>query len=967
MRITTLQWAVGAFCTFIGTTMLTVPHQFSTPAQAALQPHLLWWGLALLVAGSGLLAAAALPPRTGAVWVVHLAACAVLLMLARSRGMAGAWTGMITYALLGLGTAVAPLAVSRTPDRDASARGRHWLAVVVGSGAALSGLSFLVLPGQFGAPVYDRVRPHLLEFAVPFLAGGLALVYANLGSAAPRLFVLAAHLLTAGTFLAFVAVWAVPLHTWTGIAYYGGFGAAVALLPWVDPLLVRLRATSLRMRFAMALTAIVAISLIAPVALVGFWTESVATEEAMQTQRTLAVALAQDVSDFIILHRNALATLAAYPGLLQMAPAAQQRLLRAYVRNYSDVAALDLADAAGNPLARSDGRPGGRMAGQQLFEEARRTNGPSLAVMTGRITHRPVIQLGMPLRGRGGEFGGLAGMAIEMTRVTSLLAHASANVSGDVYLVDGRGHIIAHRDVTLVAAFADISDSPPVAASAGRGGASGAVKYRTPAGERIAGFARVPGPGWGIVVDRPLRAALTGADRGRELSLLVHGVVMVVAALAAVLAAGALAKPLEALAREAGQLGRGSTPAAFPPSTIAEVVDLTAALGQMQARLATRTEEREGAYRALQASEQRIRLILEKSPVPFVMVNADGLVTGWNAQAEATFGWVREEAVARPLADLILPVQYRETLTRGLVRFLATGEGPVLNKRIEATALHRDGREFPIELTIAPLWLGDAWTFNVFINDITARKRVEESQTRYAHELERSNAELQQFAYVASHDLQEPLRMVTSYVQLLARRYKGRLDPDADQFIAYAVDGATRMQELINDLLEFSRVRTTGAELTPTDANAVLSETLANLQMAIHDSRAAVTHDPLPTVLADASQLGQVFQNLIGNAIKFHRKGERPAVHVWAREHDGEWILSVQDNGIGIDPQSTERVFEIFQRLHGRNEYPGTGVGLAICKRIVERHGGRIWVESEPGRGATFSFTLGRRGNADEI
>lgn len=209
--------------------------------------------------------------------------------------------------------------------------------------------------------------------------------------------------------------------------------------------------------------------------------------------------------------------------------------------------------------------------------------------------------------------------------------------------------------------------------------------------------------------------------------------------------------------------------------------------------------------------------------------------------------------------------------------------------------------------------------------------------------------------------------MVTSYVQLLARRYKGRLDPDADQFIAYAVDGAARMQELINDLLEFSRVRTTGAELTPTDANAVLSETLANLQMAIHDSRAAVTHDPLPTVLADASQLGQVFQNLIGNAIKFHRKGERPAVHVWAREHDGEWILSVQDNGIGIDPQSTERVFEIFQRLHGRNEYPGTGVGLAICKRIVERHGGRIWVESEPGRGATFSFTLGRRGNADEI
>jgi signal transduction histidine kinase len=222
--------------------------------------------------------------------------------------------------------------------------------------------------------------------------------------------------------------------------------------------------------------------------------------------------------------------------------------------------------------------------------------------------------------------------------------------------------------------------------------------------------------------------------------------------------------------------------------------------------------------------------------------------------------------------------------------------------------------------------------------------------------LERSNTELQQFAYVASHDLQEPLRMITGYTNLLAKRYKGKFDSSADEFIGYAVDGANRMRVLINDLLTYSRVHSQRKKPVPTDCERVLSHTLMGLQMAIQESGATISHDPLPTVYGDDVQVGQLFQNLIGNAIKF-RGNDAPAVHIGCERRQNDWLFSVRDNGIGIDPQHAERIFAIFQRLHHREEYPGTGIGLAVCKRIVERHSGKIWTQSEMGRGSTFYFT----------
>jgi light-regulated signal transduction histidine kinase (bacteriophytochrome)/HAMP domain-containing protein len=244
--------------------------------------------------------------------------------------------------------------------------------------------------------------------------------------------------------------------------------------------------------------------------------------------------------------------------------------------------------------------------------------------------------------------------------------------------------------------------------------------------------------------------------------------------------------------------------------------------------------------------------------------------------------------------------------------------------------------------------------------EITERKQAEAQQGKLLQELVRSNKELEEFAYVASHDMQEPLRMIASYLKLLEKHYKGQLDPEANKFITYAVDGAKRMQQLINDLLRYSRVGTQEKLFAPTDCESVLEQALTNLRLKINDHQATITYDTLPIVVADQAQLLQLFQNLLGNAIKFHGR-HPPEIHVGAVKRNGDWLFSVKDNGIGIEPEDTEHIFDIFQRLHHRGEYEGTGIGLAICKKIVERHDGRIWVESKPEQGAKFLFTIPQR------
>jgi PAS domain S-box-containing protein len=356
------------------------------------------------------------------------------------------------------------------------------------------------------------------------------------------------------------------------------------------------------------------------------------------------------------------------------------------------------------------------------------------------------------------------------------------------------------------------------------------------------------------------------------------------------------------------------------------------------------------------ADHEMLRLlaqVFESNLEAVIIAGVEGRMLHVNKSVALITGFASEELIGTPLYNLL---SEREPELYETLWTTVTGggqwQGEIWQKR-------KGGEEYLARVNVSAVKDATEKVTHVIaeFSDITAFKRTQEALARRTEELANSNQELEQFAYVASHDLQEPLRMVASYTQLLARRYKDKLDQDANEFIHFAVDGATRMQALIIDLLTMSRVGTHGKQLAPCESAVALERALSNLRLAIDESGAMVTHDAMPKLTADISQLTQLFQNLIGNAIKF-RGDTSPTVHVGAEKKSDEWLFSVRDNGIGIAPDFFDRIFVIFQRLHGKHEYPGTGIGLSVCKKIVERHGGKIWIESEPGKGTIFYFTL---------
>jgi PAS domain S-box-containing protein len=415
----------------------------------------------------------------------------------------------------------------------------------------------------------------------------------------------------------------------------------------------------------------------------------------------------------------------------------------------------------------------------------------------------------------------------------------------------------------------------------------------------------------------------------------------------------------EALAQQIGAgielIGRRKDGSEFPieimlsPLESPEGILVTAAIRDISTR--------KGAEIHLAQMEGRYRGLLEAAPDAMVVVNVGGEIVLLNVRAEKEFGYRRDELVGQQVKNII-PEGFAERIIADGTRSAAEALAQQIGTGIELIGRRKDGSEFPIEIMLSPLESADGILVTAAIRNISVRKLAEANLVRKLDELYRSNEELGQFAYIASHDLQEPLRMVASYTQLLSRKYKGKLDTEADEYIAFAVDGANRMQRLIQDLLAFSRVGTKGKDLVDTSSEAALLQALQNLRGAITESGAQVTHDPMPAVLADEMQLTQLFQNIIGNAIKYQKPGI-PQVHISAARNGGDkWMFSVKDNGLGIDPQYFDKIFGMFQRLHKREEFAGTGIGLAICKKIAERHGCSILVESTLGQGSTFRFAL---------
>jgi PAS domain S-box-containing protein len=363
--------------------------------------------------------------------------------------------------------------------------------------------------------------------------------------------------------------------------------------------------------------------------------------------------------------------------------------------------------------------------------------------------------------------------------------------------------------------------------------------------------------------------------------------------------------------------------------------------------------EQQRTNEALRASEERYRDLFENASDIVLSLDSQGRFVTVNKAAERITGYTRQELLGMKFTDLAAPAHADRV--QQLI-----GEGIQGNRRAhyELEILTKPGEGKVLEVSSRPQsGSGSPEAIQAIARDITERKRTERILENQAKELARSNAELEQFAHIVSHDLQEPLRTVADHLGLLAVRYHGKLDLDADDFITNAQDGVNRMMRLVRDLLAYASGSAGGRDFHPTDCEAVLEDVLSNLRTSIESTKATVTHDPLPTVSGDGTQLGQLFQNLISNAIKF-AGANAPRVHVSCERSPQERVFSVRDNGVGIQPQDRERIFTIFERSPADQNQPRTGVGLAICKRIVERHGGRIWVESQAGEGSTFYFTI---------
>lgn len=360
----------------------------------------------------------------------------------------------------------------------------------------------------------------------------------------------------------------------------------------------------------------------------------------------------------------------------------------------------------------------------------------------------------------------------------------------------------------------------------------------------------------------------------------------------------------------------------------------------------------------LMVAENNIHLVFNATPTALVMIDSTGAIELVNQKLRELFGYKEDEMIGKNIALLLsdkFQAQYQQYWGKSNEEIKRRFAAP----EVELYACSKNGHEFPVEVELSPIKFARGEKVIISVEDISERKAQLELLLSNAEKLKKSNAYLEQFAYIASHDLQEPLRMVSSYTQLLANRYQDKLDDNANEFIGFAVDGAKRMQIMIQDLLKFSRLGTEGIKKEQVNVNELLVIVLDNsLALAIKENHVEVGRDDLPVINADKSQLMQLFQNLISNSIKYRSPGRICKIHISVVPKNSQWQFCVQDNGIGIEAIYAEKIFEIFKRLHSRSEYEGTGIGLALCKRIVNAHGGEIWLESEYGEGSKFYFTL---------
>jgi signal transduction histidine kinase len=700
------------------------------------------------------------------------------------------------------------------------------------------------------------------------------------------------------------------------------------------------------------------------------WYVSSWVEQELATSDTACEAAATFEAYARDVHRQELAIGAALAGPHPYTTKEANDFLAASGKGYSAIRSWSWATPDGRIIASSQSAMVGLDVGDRTYFQAIRGGRPWLVsdLLADKVGGDPMFVIATRVER---ENGRLVGVAIASVNVTDLGNRAVAlyhTVGEAIALFDSGGREVYNSQFQQ-SLFEDWRGFDTILTDAIESGKPRQGVLDLPAGggsTETSFVARIPigDTGWVAGARRPVAQAMAGVHSGLWIAGALNVLVAAVSGLLAWRTGGRLIGQFRRLESHAQAIGQGDYTHIADRTGVRELSELADAFNHMQRLVQQRTRE-------LQSANLQLQAVFDVANVGMLLIDGRGVVQRVNRTVSRWFekdlsmcvggqpgniiGCVR--AIADPTGCGSSPECQDCRMRRGFESVLQTGQ-PVHDVETEIV-LSTAGREnrLWLEISADPVALEGKPHVIVAMNNVTLRKQAEESLKRAAEQLTRSNRELEQFAYVASHDLQEPLRVVTGYVQLIDRKYKGRLDATADEFFAFIVDGVARMQQLITDLLNYSRVGTHGAPFRPVDMQAVLDRVLANLKVVTEEHGAVVTHDPLPIVLGDETQLVQLFQNLIGNGVKF-RSDQTPQIHVSARRNEDRWELTVRDNGIGIERQYWDQIFVIFQRLHTRQKYPGTGIGLAICKRIVERHNGRIWIDSEPGQGAAFHFTL---------
>lgn len=584
------------------------------------------------------------------------------------------------------------------------------------------------------------------------------------------------------------------------------------------------------------------------------------------------------------------------------------------------------------------------------------------------------LLFGHPIFNEKGKLARIVYAALDLSVMHHEAAKAQLPEGGVIHIFDRDGHVVASSPEAERWVGQSASGSPLMTTLVSRTEGTAEMTGLDGA-SRLYAFMPIRSgqePGLYVSVGIPTSLAFAEPKQILARNLAVLGLIAVLVLVATHLYAKAyVLRPVHALVGATRKLAAGDLTARTGiVHSQGELNQLAQAFDNMAESVQRQRSEIERSERALRENEQRVRLILDTALDGVITIDEAGAVTSWNKEAEKVFGWTRDEIMGQTLAGTIIPERYREAHQRGLKHFLATQEGAVLNRRIEITALRRDGREFPLELAITPIRLGDRFVFSAFVRDITERKKAEDEiralnasleqrVVERTRELEAANKELEAFSFSVSHDLQAPLRRIEGFIDMLRRDSLSTVSESGGRCLDAIFRSARKMGLLIDDLLAFSRMSRTEMCRTRVSLDQLVSEVIREMARETQGRNIEWKIDPLPEVNADSSMLKQVWVNLLSNAVKYTRKRDRAEIEIRCRKNEpNELEFSVRDNGAGFDMRHVDRLFQVFVRLHQTQEFEGTGIGLANVHRIITRHGGRIWAEGKVDEGATFSFTL---------